>query len=115
VTVYLRPGPRKEKAEREVARWERFKSLTGQIAEVNEAIRADRSAAPLPSRSAALILRAKKGLCKALAAEAAAEVARLVARWPGRWPAAAAVPFTPAPAGELARVSITGKRLDRHA
>jgi len=38
VTVHLRPGPELEKAEREVAEWERFKSLTGQIAEVNEAI-----------------------------------------------------------------------------
>ena len=38
VTVHLRPGPELEKAEREVAEWERFKALTGQIAEVNEAI-----------------------------------------------------------------------------
>jgi len=38
VTAHLRPGPELEKAEREVAGWERFKSLTGQIAEVNEAI-----------------------------------------------------------------------------
>jgi hypothetical protein len=38
VTVHLRPGPELEKAEREAAEWERFKSLTGQIAEVNEAI-----------------------------------------------------------------------------
>lgn len=38
VTVHLRPGPELETAEREVAEWERFKSLTGQIAGVNEAI-----------------------------------------------------------------------------
>jgi len=38
VTVHLRPGPELEKAEREVAEYERFKDLTGQIAEVNEAI-----------------------------------------------------------------------------
>jgi len=38
VTTHPRPGPELEKAEREVGEWERFKSLTGQIAEVNEAI-----------------------------------------------------------------------------
>ncbi|MFI5063222.1 MAG: DUF6788 family protein [Streptosporangiales bacterium] len=38
VTVHLRPGLELEKAEREVSEWDRFKSLTGQIAEVNEAI-----------------------------------------------------------------------------
>jgi len=38
VTVHLRPGPELEKAEREAAQWERFRSLTGQIEQVNEAI-----------------------------------------------------------------------------
>ena len=51
VTVHLRPGPELEKAEREVAEWERFKSLTGQIAEVNEAICDARP--PLPQARAA--------------------------------------------------------------
>ena len=38
VTVHLRPGPELDKAEREAAQWERFKVLTGQIEQVNEAI-----------------------------------------------------------------------------
>jgi hypothetical protein len=38
VTVHLRPGPELAKAEREVAERERFKALTGQIAEASEAI-----------------------------------------------------------------------------
>jgi hypothetical protein len=46
VTVHLRPGPELEKAQHEVAEWERFKSLTGQIAEVNEAICDARPAPP---------------------------------------------------------------------
>jgi len=46
VTAHLRPGPELEKAVREVGEWERFKSLTGQIAEVNEAICDARPALP---------------------------------------------------------------------
>ena len=38
VTTHPRPGPELEKAEREAAAWERFRSLTGQIEQVNEAI-----------------------------------------------------------------------------
>lgn len=38
VNVHLKPGPALEKARREVAEYERFKDLTGQIAEVNEVI-----------------------------------------------------------------------------
>ena len=38
VTMHLRPGPELEKAEREVAAWDRFKALTGEIEQVNEAI-----------------------------------------------------------------------------
>jgi hypothetical protein len=38
VTRHLRPGPELEKAEREAAEWERFRALTGQIEQVNEAI-----------------------------------------------------------------------------
>ena len=77
VTVHLRPGPELEKVEREVAEWERFKSLTGQIAEVNEAICDARPASPRQPRTAAPDPEGRKGLCEALAAEAAAEVARL--------------------------------------
>src|ERR1017187_9875001 len=51
VTVHLRRGPELEKAEREVAEWERFKSLTGQIAEVNEAICDARPALPQQART----------------------------------------------------------------
>jgi hypothetical protein len=52
VTVHLRRGPELEKAEREVAEWERFKSLTGQIAEVNEAICDARPPLPQPRAAA---------------------------------------------------------------
>ena len=38
VTTHPRPGPELEKAEREAAEWERFRSLAGQIEAVNEAI-----------------------------------------------------------------------------
>jgi len=45
-TVHLRPGPELEKARREVAEYERFRDLTGQVTEVNEAICAARPAVP---------------------------------------------------------------------
>jgi hypothetical protein len=45
-TVHLRPGPELEKARREVAEYERFRDLTGQVTEVNEAICQARPAAP---------------------------------------------------------------------
>ena len=38
MTTHPRPGPELDKAEREAGEWERFRSLTGQIEEVNEAI-----------------------------------------------------------------------------
>ena len=38
VNVHLRPGPELEKAEREVAEYERFRALVEQVTEVNEAI-----------------------------------------------------------------------------
>ena len=38
VTTHPRPGPELDKAGREAAEWERFKSLTGQLEQVNEAI-----------------------------------------------------------------------------
>jgi Family of unknown function (DUF6788) len=44
--VHLRPGPDLEKARREVAEYERFKDLVGQVTEVNEAICSARPAAP---------------------------------------------------------------------
>lgn len=44
--VHLRPGPELEKARREVAEYERFRDLVGQVAEVNEAICAARPAVP---------------------------------------------------------------------
>ena len=37
-TVHLRPGPELDKARREVAQYERFRDLVGQVTEVNEAI-----------------------------------------------------------------------------
>jgi hypothetical protein len=45
-TVHLRPGPELEKARREVAEYERFRDLAGQVTQVNEAICAARPAAP---------------------------------------------------------------------
>jgi hypothetical protein len=44
--VHLRPGPELEKARREVAEYERFRDLVGQVTEVNEAICAARPAVP---------------------------------------------------------------------
>lgn len=44
--VHLRPGPELDKARREVAQYERFRDLVGQVTEVNEAICAVRPAAP---------------------------------------------------------------------
>jgi hypothetical protein len=38
VTAHPRPGPELDKAEREAAEWQRFRSLTGEIEQVNEAI-----------------------------------------------------------------------------
>jgi hypothetical protein len=38
VTTHPRPGPELDKAEREAGEWARFRSLTGQIEQVNEVI-----------------------------------------------------------------------------
>jgi hypothetical protein len=48
--VHLRPGPELEKARREVAAYERFRDLAGQVTEVNEAICQARPAVP-PGRA----------------------------------------------------------------
>jgi hypothetical protein len=45
-TVHLRPGPELDKARREVAEHERFRDLSGQVTEVNEAICAARPVVP---------------------------------------------------------------------
>lgn len=44
--VHLKPGPELDKARREVAGYERFKDLVGQVTQVNEAICAARPAVP---------------------------------------------------------------------
>jgi hypothetical protein len=44
--VHLKPGPELEKARREVAEYERFRDLVGQVTEVNEEICQARPAAP---------------------------------------------------------------------
>ena len=44
--LHLKPGPELEKARREVAGYERFRDLVGQVTEVNEAICEARTAAP---------------------------------------------------------------------
>ena len=36
--MHLRPGPELDKARREVAEYQRFRDLVGQVTEVNEAI-----------------------------------------------------------------------------
>ena len=60
VTTHPRPGPELEKAEREAAAWERFRSLTGQIEQVNEAI-CDARPALARCQARPLTLRGKKG------------------------------------------------------
>ena len=83
MTTHRRPGPELDKAEREAAEWERFRSLTGEIEQVNEAICDARPPLAGPGamapdgegqRGAAAVQ-----LAAALAAEAAAEVTRLAA------------------------------------
>jgi len=44
--VHLKPGPELEKARREVAEYERFRDLVGQVTEVSEEICQARPAAP---------------------------------------------------------------------
>jgi uncharacterized protein DUF6788 len=46
VARHLRPGPELDKIRREVAEYERFRDLVGQVTEVNEAICETRPAAP---------------------------------------------------------------------
>jgi hypothetical protein len=45
-TVHLKPGPELDKTRREVAEYERFRDLVGQVTEVNEAICAARPPVP---------------------------------------------------------------------
>jgi hypothetical protein len=45
-TVHLKPGPELEKTRREVAEYERFRDLVGQVTEVNEVICSARPAVP---------------------------------------------------------------------
>jgi hypothetical protein len=52
VTTHPRPGPELDKAEREAGQWQRFRALTGQIEQVNEAI-CDARPPLTPSRAAA--------------------------------------------------------------
>lgn len=47
VNVHLKPGPELYKVGREVANYERFRTLVGQVTEVNEAICDARPASPL--------------------------------------------------------------------
>ena len=52
VTIHPRPGPELDKAEREAVEWEKFRSLTGQIEAVNEAICDARPALGEPGEAA---------------------------------------------------------------
>jgi hypothetical protein len=47
VAVHLKPGPELEQARREVAGYQRFKAIVGEIVEVNEAICEARPVSPL--------------------------------------------------------------------
>ena len=59
--VHLRPGPELEKARREVAEYERFRDLVGQVTEVNEAICQARPAVPVQPPAMPLPGREGKG------------------------------------------------------
>jgi hypothetical protein len=61
VTTHPRPGPELDKAEREAAGWERFRSLAGQIEQVNEAICDARPPLAGPSETAPDIEGQKRG------------------------------------------------------
>lgn len=52
VNVRVQPGPELDKAEREVAAWQRFQGLVEQIAAVNEAICGVRPVAPAAAEAA---------------------------------------------------------------
>jgi hypothetical protein len=52
--VHLRPGPELDKARREVAEYERFRDLVGQVTEVNEAICAAHPVVPVGDAHASL-------------------------------------------------------------
>jgi hypothetical protein len=52
VTAHPRPGPELDKAQREAAEWERFRLLTGEIEQVNEAICDARPVVPQPGATA---------------------------------------------------------------
>jgi hypothetical protein len=52
VTTHPRPGPELDKAEREAGEWERFRSLAGQIKQVNEVICDARPPLPQPGVAA---------------------------------------------------------------
>jgi hypothetical protein len=61
VTTHPRPRPELDKAEREAAGWERFRSLAGQIEQVNEAICDARPPLAGPSETAPDIEGQKRG------------------------------------------------------
>ena len=74
MTVHLRPGPELDKAEREVAVYERFRDLVGQVTEVNEAICEARPAVPPGAVAPPPEVR---GSARRSGMEAVAEVTRL--------------------------------------
>jgi hypothetical protein len=61
VTTHPRPGPELDKAQREAAEWERFRSLSGQIEAVNEAICDARPPLTVPGEAAPGAQGQKKG------------------------------------------------------
>jgi hypothetical protein len=76
----LKPGPELEKARREVAAYEQFRDLVGQVTELNEAICVARPAGPgAGSGDLSGTGGEKGGLWAGLAQEKAAERGRLAA------------------------------------
>ena len=61
VNVHLKPGPGLDKIEREVANYEHFRGLVGQVTEVNEAICEARPPSPLAEGAPPAEAGAEKG------------------------------------------------------
>ena len=74
MNVHLRPGPELEKAEREVAEYQRFRDLVGEVTEVNEAICGARPARPAAPPRGPLRAGGEKGAPARLEEDAAAEI-----------------------------------------
>ena len=77
VTVHLKPGPELDKARREIAQYQRFRDLAGQLAEVSERI--CRLRPVLPGEGAA------EGPSSGTGGEKGGSGRRSPRRWPPSW------------------------------